>query len=174
MNNEILEPKKYILWGIPILFFVGSFFHFIYEWSGNCALIAVIAPINESVFEHLKLVFVPFVLWWSLYYIFKGDRYGVDINRWFTSMLLGLVVSMLLIPMFFYFYTGILGVNHIIFVDITIFLIALALGSFVARHYYIYGKGINWKIAIAITVILFFIFVYLTFSPPNIPFFISF
>lgn len=45
----------------------GTLLHFIYDWWPN-ALTALIAPINESIWEHLKLFFWPYliVVWGSL------------------------------------------------------------------------------------------------------------
>lgn len=41
----------------------GTLWHFVYEWSGENPIIGAIAPVNESVWEHLKLLFFP-----SLFY----------------------------------------------------------------------------------------------------------
>lgn len=53
------QAKKWILTGIPILFLTGSLLHFAYELSGKNILIALIAPVNESVWEHSKMVLWP-------------------------------------------------------------------------------------------------------------------
>ena len=41
----------------------GTLMHFIYEWSGNNKIVALFAPVNESPWEHLKLLFFPFVIY---------------------------------------------------------------------------------------------------------------
>ena len=50
---------------------LGVIFHFVYGWSNQCFLIGLFFPINESIWEHLKLVFFPIIIV-SLaeYYIF--------------------------------------------------------------------------------------------------------
>ena len=40
---------------------LGSLSHFLYELSGGTAIFALFCPINESVWEHLKLLFFPFL-----------------------------------------------------------------------------------------------------------------
>ena len=40
---------------------LGSLSHFLYEFSGGAAIFALFCPINESVWEHLKLLFFPFL-----------------------------------------------------------------------------------------------------------------
>ena len=40
----------------------GTLFHFIYEWSGFHPLAGLFAPVNESTWEHLKMLFFPVLL----------------------------------------------------------------------------------------------------------------
>jgi hypothetical protein len=51
--------KIWLVWLITAL--VGTAWHFLYTWLPN-PLVGLIAPINESVWEHLKLLFWPFLL----------------------------------------------------------------------------------------------------------------
>ena len=53
------QSKKSFFIRFSILFFWGALWHFLYSWSGNNILVGMIAPVNESVFEHLKLLFFP-------------------------------------------------------------------------------------------------------------------
>src|SRR5690554_1018981 len=50
---------------------IGTFLHFTYEWSGNSKVVGLFSPINESVWEHLKLgyftlTFFIFIEYWFL------------------------------------------------------------------------------------------------------------
>ena len=49
--------------GILFVSVFGTLLHFVYQWSGSNPVVALIAPVDESVFQHLKLLFTPFVLW---------------------------------------------------------------------------------------------------------------
>jgi hypothetical protein len=42
---------------------LGVLLHFLYEWSGYNPAAALIAPVNESLWEHGKLYTVPVLLW---------------------------------------------------------------------------------------------------------------
>jgi hypothetical protein len=53
--------QRYSIISIPIIILLGAFQHFLYEWSGFSPFIALFAPVNESVWEHLKLAFWPSV-----------------------------------------------------------------------------------------------------------------
>ena len=67
MNNKIrICISALILWGI------GALFHFVYDWIDIKAL-SWLFPVNESIFEHTKLVFLPFTLYYLMLFLFKRD-----------------------------------------------------------------------------------------------------
>lgn len=45
--------------GVPIIILTGTLLHFAFGWSGRNPLVGIVAPVNESVWEHLKMVFWP-------------------------------------------------------------------------------------------------------------------
>ena len=53
-------PKRQlaVTWIAAIL--AGCVLHFLYEWQPN-AVTALFSPVNESLWEHVKLVFWPFL-----------------------------------------------------------------------------------------------------------------
>lgn len=172
MLQTTLPQKKWILLGIPVLFLVGSLFHFLYQLSGNNFLVGLIAPINESVWEHTKMVVLPIILWWSLFYLSQRERLSFDIDSWFTGLFVSLLVSILAIPVLYYFYIGAFGVS-LLWVDILILLIALALGQLLGLHVYQHSLAIDHKkVLLFLGVILLFYFI-ATVYPPKIPLFQS-
>jgi len=50
---------KWELGGFVFCFFVGAMLHFVYEWSGMVSVVGIIAAVNESTWEHLKMAFWP-------------------------------------------------------------------------------------------------------------------
>ena len=103
-----------------IIGIVGTLWHFIYEWSGNNVLIGIIAPINESVWEHLKLLFFPTVIYSVIEYIILKDRP----ENYISASAIGLFAGLFAIVAFFYTYTGILGYNLSV-IDILSYFIGL-------------------------------------------------
>ena len=171
MREKTLSPEqKWIIIGIPILFLIGSMLHFLYDFTGGNAIICLIAPVNESVWEHLKMILVPIILWWGIYYIFKGKQNNIDKDKWFTSALIAVITAMITMLFLFYFYTGAFGVE-ILAVDIAILFISILAGQLMALHFYNYSKGINSKIALAILILIIVIFAIFTFNPPQLPIF---
>ena len=103
-----------------IIGIVGTLWHFIYEWSGDNAVVGIIAPVNESVWEHLKLLFFPTVIYSVIEYFIIKERP----ENYIAASTLGLFGGLLAIVAFFYTYTGILGYN-VSALDILSFFIGL-------------------------------------------------
>ena len=59
MNKTI---KKFTIIGALFVTIFGSLFHFVYGWSGNNRIVGALTPVNESVWEHLKLALIPLLL----------------------------------------------------------------------------------------------------------------
>lgn len=164
------SPEIWILMGIPILFLIGSCMHFLYNFTGENIIVGTLAPVNESVWEHLKMVLLPVILWWTIYYFTAGEINNIDKNKWFTGALVALLTALITIPLLFYFYTRAFGVELLV-VDILLLLLALLFGQLCGLHFYKYYKGINSIIAISILLIIIFIFILFTFYPPHLPLF---
>ena len=169
-KQKFTHPEKWILIGIPFVFIVGSIFHFLYDWSGQNVLVGLISPVNESVWEHAKLLLVPTTLWWVAYYIAKQKKYGIDANLWFTGFLVSLVSSITLMMLFYYFYTQAFGIQSL-YVDIFIFLLVSIMGQLLGLHFYRYSEGLGAGFSIVLIALIFIIFAYWTFQPPQIPLF---
>jgi len=76
-NNAVEKNKKsfywYCLMGWLFVSLVGSLFHFMYHWMGCNILIGLLVAVNESVFEHLKLLGLPIILFWTGDYLCFGE-----------------------------------------------------------------------------------------------------
>lgn len=106
---------------------LGTLWHFVYEWSGKNFLVGLIAPVNESVFEHLKLLLVPFFLFTLLQYRYLAGLRGCLLWRKWISMAAG--VSFIVV--FYYCYTGILQ-RDVAWLDVASFYMAALLNSLLA------------------------------------------
>ncbi|MEG2377786.1 MAG: DUF6512 family protein, partial [Clostridia bacterium] len=155
--KSLSNPKKWIIKGIPVLFIVGAIIHFAYDLTGKSPIIGLFTAVNESVWEHMKLVLIPVILWWSLYYYFRGKQYNIDKNKWFTAALIAVLTALISIPMLFYFYTSAFGAE-LLWVDILILMIALLFGQLQGLHYYKHGEGKNSNAVIAVFAVLILLF----------------
>ena len=147
----------------------GTLLHFVYEWSGYSPLTAPFAAINESVWEHLKLLFFPALIWGLVKIIFNPYR---QINEWAANAI-GIFGGMFSIIAIFYIYTGILGFN-IPAIDISLFFISVAvflvLRNLILKNYLFEGKTANIisALLLAVTSAAFGVF---SFYPPKISIF---
>ena len=105
-----------ILWTIVL----GTLSHFFYQWSHENILIGLFSPVNESVWEHLKLLFFP-----ALTYMFIEQKaMGKAMPGLFGKNLLGIFAGLLVMPLLFYGYTAFSG-KSILLVDIGIFCVCV-------------------------------------------------
>lgn len=165
-----IKPETYTLIGILVLFVVGSLFHFLYSLTGECFIIGLFVPINESIFEHTKMVVLPIFIWWSIFYLFR--KKDLFVNAWFTSALIAMISAIIAIPMLFYFYSQAFGIESLV-IDILILLISLAIGQILGLHYYRHGKGIEYHFAIFLMIVIIILFAFFTINPPAFPIFNS-
>ena len=103
---------------------LGTLLHFIYEWSGNNVIIASFSAVNESVWEHLKLVFYPMLILGVIEYYFVKNI----ANNYIEAKAIGIFTAINFIVISFFTYTGIIGTNFFI-IDILIFIISIILGE---------------------------------------------
>ena len=160
---NIKKIRNYQIFSIIFTFILGTLLHFTYKLSGNNGLVAIFSAINESVWEHLKLLFFPMLLTTIIGYFYFGKR----LSNFLCSKTIGIVVAMMFTVIFFYTYTGILGTN-IAIIDIASFFIATILGEFISYLLIINKFNCNNKIAILILGIIFISFVVFTFKTPHI------
>lgn len=159
---------KLLLISVPFLFFLGSMLHFVYGVSDKNKIVALFVPVNESIFEHSKLLLVPLVLFWGIAYFFiKND---IDVNKYFTAMLMSIIFSILVMVSFYYTYKEIIG-NSYLWIDIFDLLLSLFLGQIIANHFYEYGIGVPAFLSLGIVLSIFVFYTYLTFKPFKTPFF---
>ena len=164
----------WILSGIPLLFIIGFFMHYIYEWSGNSLIAGIFAPVNESIWEHLKLTFWPMLIWWIAGYIILRKRNDVSAGQWFSSCATAELACPLVVLCFYYTYTGALGIESLI-LDIFSMLFGIAAAQVLALHVYKNARFSHYclYISVAILILLAVAFTVFTFAPPHIPLFMD-
>ncbi len=147
---------------------LGVPLHFVYGWSDGSRIVAVIAPVNESVWEHLKLVAVPVVLLGLVETTRLADR-----SRLWLAKVVEVAVAGGFIVAFFYTYTGAFGVDSIAGLDIGSFFVAVAIGQWTSYRLLASSRrpGVPLRVsALAMTLVVVG-FAVLTFVPPHIPLF---
>ena len=156
--------QKILLWqlmGFAVTSLLGTLLHFLYDLLFGASWIAPFSGVNESTFEHMKLLFWPMLLFAAVEAPFFRERADFICIK-ARGVLLGLV----LIPVLFYTYNGVIGQSPD-FVNITIFFLSAAAA-------YLYeGRLLSRKetacrrpLALLLLVTLAALFVLFTFRPP--------
>ena len=160
INKKI---RNYQIFGVIFIFIMGTLLQFTYKWSNENLLIGTFSTINESVWEHLKLVYFP-----TLITIIFGNFYiKKDVPNYLCSKVIGMITAMTFIVTFFYTYTGILGKN-ISVIDISSFFVAVSIGEYVSYKLMKSKYECNNKVAIITLNILFICFITFTFFTPKL------
>lgn len=160
------KTKKYQIFSIIFACILGTLLHFTYKLSGENSFVASFSAVNESVWEHLKLLFFPMLLTTIIGYFYIGK----DLPDFLCSKTFGILVSMLFIIVFFYTYTGIIG-KSFVFIDISSFFIAVILGEYLAYKLMINNFSCNNITAIITLLFLLTCFITFTFFTPKISIF---
>lgn len=139
---------------------LGTILHFTFEWSGENIIVGAFSAVNESTWEHLKLVFYPTLITTIVGYYLFGERI-------ICAKTVGLVTALLFTVTFFYTYTGIIGTNYAV-LNIATFVISAILVEYVT--YKIVTKDINCSLLLSIIalIVLLISFVIFTYNPPQI------
>lgn len=148
--------------GVLFVLITGSLSHFLYDWTGRNAVVGLFVPVNESVWEHMKLLFFPMLLY-SLFVIF---RYRVEYPCITSSMCFGILVGTFLIPVFFYAYTRVLG-RDLFLLDIGTFLFSILIAFLLSYRLTLSCRLRPYTFLLCIlTAVLFVCFVWFTCYPP--------
>lgn len=169
MRYGTIEKKiyKWEVAGVFWIIVVGSLLHFLYEWSHRSVIMGMIAPVNESLWEHLKLGYWSLIMFMSIEYIFIGKY----VENFFISKAIGILVLELFIVAVFYTYMSITQ-KPIMLIDIGSFIIGAVLCQIVSYNILKRNKFRKYdKLGIGILVLIGILFVLFTFYPPKLPMF---
>ena len=65
---------RFFVAGIPFILMFGGLSHFAFAWLGNVSWAAPFVPVNESVWEHLKMSYWSTFLWFLFIFLFFGKK----------------------------------------------------------------------------------------------------
>ena len=162
-----MKVKTWQIITVIFCIILGTVLHFTYEWSGENVIVGLFSAVNESTWEHLKLIYFPWILMALIGYFVIGKR----TNNYWTAQAVGIITAIAFTIIFFYTYTGIIGTNYG-WLNIATFIVAIILGGVVAYNILISRKNYNAElISIIFLIILFLSFILYTFEPPQIALF---
>ena len=73
--------------GFVFVIIAGTLLHFVYHWTGQNRIVGLFSPVNESTWEHLKLLFTPMLLNSIAEYFVIGNQF----SNFIAAKMLGIV-----------------------------------------------------------------------------------
>lgn len=142
----------------------GTILHFLYDWLGEAVWIAPFSGVNESTWEHMKLLFWPTFIFAIVQSFFFRDR-----DDFWCVKICGIILGLISIPVLFYTYNGIVGRSPD-WLNIAIFFVSAAISYiYEALLFKNEKKRCRSKILpITLLSVIALLFVIFTFATPEI------
>lgn len=145
----------------------GTLLHFLYDWTNQSILIAPFSGVNESTWEHMKLLFFPLFI-----FALIQRRFFNEYENFWCVKLAGIATGLILIPVLFYTCNGAFGKSPD-WLNIAIFFISAAV-AFLLETRLFKKDSLQCKrpwLAFGIICLIGVLFVVFTFATPQIPLF---
>lgn len=91
---------------------LGVLLHFTYEWSNDNPAVGLFSAVNESTWEHLKLIFFPMLLLTMIEFLWVHIKDKPLPEHYLPARTIGILSGMAFIVVIFYTLNGILGRNY--------------------------------------------------------------
>ncbi len=144
------------------IFLLCFLFHFMYDWF-PCYFTTIFFPVNESIWEHMKLLFSAVVFYGIIDYIIL-QKFKIKYNNFFTSLF---VSAISIIPIYLVMFLPIyykIGENMVITIGIMLITI---ITSQIISYYILKAKDCDKLniISLILIIVSYIVFAYLTYYP---------
>lgn len=171
--QTLMPNQKIKLWtisGTVAIILLGTVLHYFYPWFGENRILGAFVPVNESVWEHLKLGY------WGLLLFSIPEFFQIKskVNNYFAAKFLGILVLEFSILGIFYTYT-LFSQGPILWIDISSFVVGTLLCQALVFKLYLtqplspYFEWIAFFGFLGIGVL----FAWFTYFPPQWPIFMD-
>ena len=150
--------------GFATAAFGGTILHYLYDLLGEAVWIAPFSGVNESTWEHMKLLFWPMFI-----FAIAESFFFHDIENFWCVKLRGALLGLSLIPIMFYTYNGVIGKSPD-WLNISIFFISAAVSYIYETRQFKNGSEIckNPRRALVSLIGIAMLFVIFTFKAPEL------
>lgn len=147
---------------------LGVLLHFLFDMTNQNVIAALFSAVNESIWEHMKLLFYPMFL----FALFESKFFEQEYEQFWCVKLKGILLGLLLIPVFYYTYTGALGVSAD-WVNIAIYVVTAMIVFLVETRMFQKDAQciLRAEVASIVLCIIALVFTVFTFATPKIPLF---
>lgn len=160
--------KKYII-AFFVISILGTIGHFLYDLSSNNFIVGLFFPVNESLWEHLKLLFFPTVIYSAFEYFLSKEKP----KNYIFAILLSTLCGLLAIVVGHYTLSGIIGRSYGV-IDISLYYISVIIMLIKKRKLITngnFGSKYSNIIFLGIAVIIAMLFMIWSYNPPSLAIF---
>lgn len=168
-----MSLRKKLRWwelaGFAAVCALGTVLQFLYDWTGESVLAAPVSAVNESTWEHMKMLYIPYFVFTMI----EFPPFSEAFRNYFAGKAAAGLVGLLSIPTLFYTLGGMFGTLPD-WVNIAIFFVAAAamyLVSYLLLTRFAL-RGTAWQLlGFALLWALLFAFIVFTYRAPELPLF---
>ncbi len=166
MNTKKFKILEIV--GVPIIYLIATFLHFIYDLTGGSTLSILFGAVNESVWEHIKIFAVGFTVWTIVEFLFTKPAF----KKFITTKVFTLYFLSLLIPLFFYTYY-IFTKEPVIWLDLLSSFVFVALTQYVSYRLITNDNRISDYFPLALMLLMLYYLMFFSFTvfPPKLELF---
>lgn len=168
LNRKNFKIKKFVLINSIVIFLLGFITHNLYDWAPS--FLTVIFPVNESLYEHLKMIFITSVIFGLVLYFIAYSK-KINYSNYFfslyiTSMSNILIFFAIYLPIYYRFGESMIVTFIIYFISIVASQYINALILTKTRQNFLLNL-----FGIIMLLTNYVILLYFTYNPIRIPFF---
>ncbi len=155
--------------GFSLSSLFGTILHFLYDWTNKSILIAPFSGVNESTWEHMKLLYFPLFI-----FALVQSKFFKEYKNFWCVKLIGILTGLVLIPVLFYTYNGVFGKSPD-FINIAIFFVSAGAAYLLEwRLFKSQKRKCSYsKLAFFIICLIGIAFILFTFVTPKMPIFMD-
>lgn len=150
-------PKRQLILTCIATMLAGCVLHFLYHWWPS-PVTALVSPVNESLWEHVKLVFWPYL---AAALILNRDRPG-GVRPWLLTLSL-LCGATLLLGWLYHVTLG----GEALWVDLVLYAAVMILGFWLPTRFSGPFHGVRWLLPILAAALLALLIAWFTVHPPE-------
>lgn len=153
-------------WMIILLFLVGSLLHFTYDMTKHNKWVSVFSAVNESYWEHIKIVFWPLFLLYFVEFIIGGYEIASFIPAK-TIALYSVPVSMIAMVFAYKYFTK----KNVLALDIIAFLLTIVVAQVISSLMLSELNPSLWSIGLSCIFLFIIMLAFMIFTkhPPKEP-----
>lgn len=166
MNTKLF--KRLTIIGIPVIYLIATLLHFVYDLTNGSVLSILFGAVNESVWEHVKIFAVGYVIWSIIELLWVKPPF----KKFVTAKTISLYFLSLSIIVFFYGYNAILD-GPFLWLDLLSSAVFVTLAQLISYKLITSENSIEDYFAVALMLLMLYFIMFFSFTvfPPKIDLF---